>query len=292
MVMDVMFMTDGLNSGVDNAQLEIAKYNYDPDVPSHAMEPALVGVYSAAGYSAPGGDVLMNVKNNCMIGSTGLNHNLETGTYRISLILRDQQIGALNAKTLYSLLITGGGGSVQLVPAYLDVITLGASLRLTPDETLEAYMEAYDIQFGLELDIKEIERESGDVPFDRPIMLMINGTPVVTDSPPVIEQGRTLVPVRALVEALGYVASWDPVARTVDIYDPATYDIVISMTIDSDIAYVLDSDGGVMTETVLDAPAMIINGRTMVPARFIAEALGCTVDWDEGVRTVIIGTGT
>jgi len=43
-----------------------------------------------------------------------------------------------------------------------------------------------------------------------------------------------------------------------------------------------------MDERILDAPAKIINGRVMVPVRFIAESLGCTVSWDADTKTISI----
>jgi len=122
----------------------------------------------------------------------------------------------------------------------------------------------------------------------KPITLKVNGVTVATDSPPVIENGRTLAPVRAIVEALGYIVSWDSATQTVDIYDPETGDLRISLVIGSKKAKVSTGIYMVMDERTLDVPAKIINSRTMVPVRFIAETLGCSVSWDEGTRTVII----
>jgi len=289
-IMDVLFMVDSLYSKVDYAEIEIGEYQYDPDVASYEMAPILSGVYAATGYSAPGGNTLANKKAGYVVGATGLYHNLETGTYRISLVLRGEQIYALHAKTIYSLAVTGSGGNIQIVSNYLDIITLGSSLRLTPEETLGAYLEAYDESFYLETGIQEEERAAATIHYNRPVVLTVNGALVRTDSPPVIEQGRTLVPVRALVEALGYIVAWEPASREVEIYDPDTYDCVIKMEIDSDRGYVLKKPEGETIEIILDVPAKIINGRTMVPARFIAEALGCVVDWDEGAKTVRIST--
>ena len=294
-VMDVFFMIDDLSAGIGAAELEIAKYAYDPDIPSQSMEPDLIGVYPAFGYTVLGNgagpDTAFDGKSLYMVGTTGISLNLQTGTYRVSVILRNEQINSLAPKTFYSIGITGAGGSIQVVASHLDVITFGASLGLAPNETLEAFTVAYDEQFSLETDIKEQERIVAAIPFARPIVLMVNGSPIKTDSPPVIEDGRTLVPVRALVEALGYVVAWEPESREVGIYDPKTRDCAISMTIDSSEAYYLDKDSNEMKETLLDVSATIVNGRTLVPARFIAEAIGCNVDWDGDTRVVSIITG-
>jgi hypothetical protein len=122
----------------------------------------------------------------------------------------------------------------------------------------------------------------------KPITLKVNGTTIPTDSPPVTENGRTLAPVRAVVEALGYIVSWDSATQTIEIYDLGTHDLRVSLKIGSNRAKVSTGIYGVMDERILDVPAKTINGRTMVPVRFIAESLGCTVGWDEATKTVSI----
>jgi hypothetical protein len=122
----------------------------------------------------------------------------------------------------------------------------------------------------------------------KPIPLKVNGRAIPTDSPPVQESGRTLAPVRAVVEALGYIVAWDSGTQTIDIYDIISEDLRISLRIGSNRAKIATGIRGVMDEKILDVPARTINGRTMVPVRFIAETLGCTVGWDEETRTVSI----
>jgi hypothetical protein len=286
--MDVLFKLDNLEAGIDSAEIEIAKYEYDPDVPSREMQPLLVGAYPAALSVARRGSVFNNDKAVFIVGATGVSHYLGIGTYRVSLILRGSQISALGARTLYSFGMTGSGGEVQIVSSHLDIITFGASLKLTPEDTLKAFFETYNAQFNEETEKMERERIAAAIPYDRPIMLVINGSPVIVDSPPVIEQGRTLVPARALVEALGYIVAWESSSRTVDIYEQKSFNCVISLTIDNDTAYVYNEVEQRREEVLLDVPAKIINDRTMIPARFIAEALGCLVDWESETRTVIV----
>jgi hypothetical protein len=122
----------------------------------------------------------------------------------------------------------------------------------------------------------------------KPITLKVDGVVVKTDSPPVVEGGRTLVPVRALVEALGYTLSWDSTVQQVNIYEQFSQELRISMWSGSKRALVSTGIYYVETEVTLDVPAKVINGRTMVPARFIAETLGCTVSWDDATKTVSI----
>ncbi|NYB73654.1 hypothetical protein HZF24_05815 [Sedimentibacter hydroxybenzoicus DSM 7310] len=122
---------------------------------------------------------------------------------------------------------------------------------------------------------------------NKPITLKINGNVIKTDSAPVIENGRTLVPVRAIVESLGYIVSWNSTTQIIDIYD--TYgNLIISMKAGSTKASIATGIYGVMDERILDAAAKVIDGRTMVPVRFIAETLGCEVKWDDATKTINI----
>ena len=99
------------------------------------------------------------------------------------------------------------------------------------------------------------------------------------DQAPVVEEGRTLVPVRALAQTLGAKVKWDGTNSRALISKGKT-EIVIP--IDSSTA----SINGESVE--LDVPAEVLNGRTMVPLRFAAEAFGLTVNWDQNTRTVEI----
>lgn len=111
--------------------------------------------------------------------------------------------------------------------------------------------------------------------------LVVDGTSVQTDVPPVIVDGRTLVPVRALFESLGATVSWEESTQTATATKGST---VISMQIGNTTAYV---NGVAKT---LDVPAQTIEGRTMAPARFVAESLNATVNWDSSSDTVKIST--
>lgn len=107
----------------------------------------------------------------------------------------------------------------------------------------------------------------------------VNGKTIMFDQPPIIENGRTLVPLRAIFEALDATVEWENATQTVT----ATKDgIVISVQIGNNI---MTKNG---TKIVLDVPAKLLNGRTLVPARAVAEAFGCNVDWNDALRQVII----
>ena len=113
------------------------------------------------------------------------------------------------------------------------------------------------------------------------INIIINGVEQKYDVMPIIQNGRTLVPMRGIFEALGADVSWIEPTRTVVGSRDRKY---VKLRIDSDTYYV----NGIEQENKLDVAATIINGRTMVPVRFIAESFGENVSWDGDTKTVKI----
>jgi len=112
-----------------------------------------------------------------------------------------------------------------------------------------------------------------------PIQVKYNGNLLSFDSPPVIQDGRLQVPIRPIAEAMGATLEWDQSTQTAVL----TLGIKeVRIIIDQKTAYV---DGEPVT---LDVPAQIIDGRTMVPLRFISQGLGAEVSWDEDTRTASI----
>lgn len=119
---------------------------------------------------------------------------------------------------------------------------------------------------------------------DEPITVLINGEQLAIpagDTQPFIEEGRTLVPMRAIFEALGAKVDWDGETRTIISYDPVS-DVSITMQIDSNVMYVGE------TEITLDVPAKIAGDRTVVPIRAVAEGMSSVVGWDGDTRTVTV----
>ena len=109
----------------------------------------------------------------------------------------------------------------------------------------------------------------------------LNGVHIEFDVDPIIVNDRTMVPFRAIFEALDMRVEWDNYARRAT----GTRGFFrIEIQIDNDIAFV---NADIVD---LDVPAMIYNDRTMVPLRFIAEASGANVEWDEDTQTVLIST--
>ena len=119
---------------------------------------------------------------------------------------------------------------------------------------------------SLELDAIEIE---------------INGEKVTSDTEPIIVEGRTLVPIRAIAEKMGYSVNWDNDLRKV---------IMTSADGSNKLEFVIDSEDAYRNGTPfkLDVHAFILKDRTYLPLRAVAEAMDATVNWDGKTTTVKI----
>lgn len=124
------------------------------------------------------------------------------------------------------------------------------------------------------------------------IEIYIDGIKLECEALPVNIDGRVLVPMRAIFEALGAEVSWDGEARTVW---AVRGDEFMGLTVDNDImgTGVYNSDGAAVwvDEIQLDVPAEIINDFTYVPVRAVSETLGTTVSWVGENNSVVIDTG-
>lgn len=101
----------------------------------------------------------------------------------------------------------------------------------------------------------------------------------VLDSPALIKDGFTLTPARFVAENVGAKVEWLGEERKVVI---SKDDTVIELVIDNNVAKVNGED------VVLDAAPCIINDFTYTPARFVAESLGCKVEWEPDYRIVTV----
>ncbi|MGC9125170.1 MAG: VPS10 domain-containing protein [Caldisericaceae bacterium] len=112
----------------------------------------------------------------------------------------------------------------------------------------------------------------------------VNGTPNTLDSPPLIKNGRTLLPIRAVIEALNGSIGWDQSTKKVTV---SLGSDTIELWIGKSIAKVNDKDTLIDSKDSKVVPE-IINGRTMLPIRFVAESLGCNVGWDGTTKAITI----
>ena len=113
------------------------------------------------------------------------------------------------------------------------------------------------------------------------IQVKLDGKTLSFDVPPQIINDRTMVPLRAIFEALGASVEWNQKTKTVT---STKGDTTIKLTIDSNTMYVNDNT------VTLDSPACVVNDRTLVPVRAISEAYKTKVDWNGDTRTVVISS--
>jgi hypothetical protein len=105
-----------------------------------------------------------------------------------------------------------------------------------------------------------------------------NGYTQILPVAPRLINGRTMVPL-VLANSIGFTTSWDGVNNTAIV---SLNDFVIKLPIDKYYAIV---NG---TQVPVDVPAQVIEDRTFVPLKFIAENLGCTVTWEGSTQTATI----
>ena len=111
------------------------------------------------------------------------------------------------------------------------------------------------------------------------LSVFIDGQPVNFDQPPVMMDGRVLVPLRGIFEHLGADVHYDAATRHIEARKGP---LVVELTLGSQNAVV---SGRAVT---LDTPANTIGGRTVVPLRFVSESLGADVRWEAAARTIQI----
>lgn len=114
------------------------------------------------------------------------------------------------------------------------------------------------------------------------IKLWIDGEYVISDINPILVNNRTLVPIRLISEKLGYTVGWISSTNEIQITNDET---LIRLKVSSN-EYFINGE-----KVITDVPPVIINERTFVPVRLVAESFNKVVDWDNQRRTVVIGSG-
>ncbi|AKL97294.1 copper amine oxidase [Clostridium aceticum] len=135
------------------------------------------------------------------------------------------------------------------------------------NETFEFYTDSFSLYSIVRADnLTQIKLAIGANDY------LVNENSKVTDVPALIEDGRTLVPLRVVAEALGAKVEWESSTRTVTIkLDGKVLTLVVDQTIEG-----------------MDVPARILESRTMVPIRYVSEMLGAYVLWFGETQTIQI----
>lgn len=176
--------------------------------------------------------------------------------------------------------IETGDGYYRITPIHaskaLDVLDVskddGAGI------ILYRYLGSANQKFSLEL----VEEKSVTPPENKnadSLFVTVNGVRVKSDVSPIIENGRMLVPLRAVFERLGAEVTWDDNLKCATC---TIGEISVCVTLNSSFATV---NGETF---VLDASPKLTNEHILVPLRFISESLGATVTWREDTKTAEI----
>lgn len=112
-------------------------------------------------------------------------------------------------------------------------------------------------------------------------VIIVNNEKMVMDVLPQIQNGRVMVPLRGVFEKMGAVVSWNSETQSITLINGTN---IINLRIKSLIATINNK------EEKLDTAPFIINGRTMVPLRFVSENLNAKVNWIAATKTVEIVT--
>ena len=164
----------------------------------------------------------------------------------------------------------GGCSSVRLIniPAsveWVDEYAFAGCVNLTIHGSQDSYSQKY--------------AEYMEMPFSTEVYVNYNGKKVYFDNAvPIIYYERTYLPLRTLMELMGFTVNWDSATGNVTAIKGAR---TVVITPAGEI-----SVNGVLSPTV--APPINVNGSNLVSARVIAEAVDAQVGWDENTRTVLI----
>ncbi|NLB81428.1 MAG: hypothetical protein GX800_07450 [Clostridiaceae bacterium] len=114
---------------------------------------------------------------------------------------------------------------------------------------------------------------------ERRISVTLNSNKLLFDTDPIMINDRTLVPMRAIFEAMGAEVEWKEDTQTII---SKANGVSIEMQIGDNIMTVNSK------EIILDVEPVLFGGRTLVPIRALTEAMGANVSWDDNTRTVVI----
>ncbi|WP_027719241.1 copper amine oxidase N-terminal domain-containing protein [Desulfovirgula thermocuniculi] len=136
---------------------------------------------------------------------------------------------------------------------------------------------------GLYKQLGKIWRERHRVGMPEKVSVFVEGQPVKFDVEPAIIDGRTMIPLRRVANALGVPddrVKWDPATQTVTVENNGT---AVTLKV-GDRTAILGNRA-----VTLDVPPQVVNGRTLVPLRFLGEAFGKQVEWYPEGNIVAVG---
>ena len=174
----------------------------------------------------------------------------------------------------------------------VDFPSLLTTHEIHPESTSDSVIEAiydcigvkdkilFQTQYRLfEYDLEDLRTAWRNACDKSQIYVKFDGVYLGFETPPIIENGSTLVPMRFLFEQMGADVEWNGETQTAT----ATLD-------NTEITFSINNINAEVNNilTTMDVPARLVNGKTIVPLRFLSENMGYTVEWDADSRTAII----
>jgi len=258
-----------------NGIVQIDKNNLDPTIYlSEGVNAVEVTVYDTYGNYTTKSFKVIKDSRPPVINLT-IPEKVISSTIEVKGIIYDELSGVKSVLingAPYNLPLSGNVSLTLNLTGGVNIITVEATDNLE-NTTKKTYNVTYapvstnSIIIALQIDNPEIT---------------INGISKKIDaqgSKPIIKNGRTLLPIRVLIESLGGTVEWNAKEQKVTI---TLNGHSIILWIGKTTALV---DGNKVT---LDVAPQIINGRTYIPLRFVAESLNASVQWDQSTKTVTI----
>jgi FtsP/CotA-like multicopper oxidase with cupredoxin domain len=258
-----------------NGIVQIDKNNLDPTIYlSEGVNTVEVTVYDTCGnYTIKSFKVIKDSRP--PVVNLTIPEKVISSTIEVKGIIYDELSGVKSVLingTPYNLPLSGNVSLTLNLTGGVNIITVEATDNFE-NTTKKTYNVTYtpvsatSIIIVLQIDNPEIT---------------INGISKKIDaqgSKPIIKNGRTLLPIRVIIESLGGTVEWNAKEQKV----------TITLNGHSIILWIVKTtalvDG---SKTTLDVASQIINGRTYLPLRFIAENLNALVQWDQSTKTVTI----
>ena len=268
--------------GEDNFPVKDGKYKYviaasDSGISVKEQQYVYINVDTASGY--------IQVKNSPDTTPPSLTVNIPEEYTVTKYVFEPDPVLVLSGKTEAGNFVEINGESVAVdssgmfkanIPLTTQVnkVTVIARRKVLDELTLETW-KLITIQL---VPLNLIELQIGKPQFK------VNNQTKILDAPPIIKNSRTLLPIRAVVEAMGGQVEWDPADRRVDItYEGKSINLWIGKNkakVNGQEVMIDPSNPNVVPE--------ITNSRTMVPLRFVAESLGCHVEWLPNTKSIRI----
>lgn len=216
-----------------------------------------------------------------------------TGCSSLTLIVIPNGVTSLGNDTFQ------GCGHLTMVVIPNSVTSLGLDVftgckNVTIHGVAGSYVQAYAEQN----DIPFVAVDTSSLLPVVDVKVTLNGEYMEFDQPPVIIDGRTLVPIRAVCEKLGADVYWyeteqgiiivkNEIKLILTVGDNSVGKIIVA-NFNECLKHIEDKDESYISDIKLDVPPQIIGGRTLLPIRAVCEALGAEVVWNENTTTVVI----